>query len=128
MKKYSIQKKSNIQFKENKFVQFNEIKYVHNSMIFFLRFFTFKLVSTTKLSGGIVIKINWLGNLEAFFVLCFCSLFSYCYMTLTLQKLQKALRCKWANGQCSNEPSHLELKIITVPLHTTWNKAAIQSS
>ena len=48
---------------------------------------------------AIVIIIKWLGNLAAFFVLCFCSLFPYCYMTLTLHRLQKALRCKWANGQ-----------------------------
>ena len=34
MKKCSIQKENNIQFKKNKFVQFNEIKYVLNSMIF----------------------------------------------------------------------------------------------
>ena len=39
MIKYSIQKKNNIQFKENKFVQFNEIEYVLNSMIFYLRYF-----------------------------------------------------------------------------------------
>ena len=42
----------------------------------------------------IVIKIKWLGNFAAFFVLCFCPLLPYCYMTLTLHRLQKALRCK----------------------------------
>ena len=73
---------------------------------------------------SLILKIKWLGNLTAFFVLFLCSLFPCCYMTLTLHRLQKVLRCKWANGQLSNEPSHLEQKIITVTLHTTWNKAA----
>ena len=50
--------------------------------------------------------------MAAFFVLCFCSLFRYCYMTLTVHRLQKALRCKWANGLWSNEPSYLKQKII----------------
>ena len=78
-----------------------------------------------KEGGIILIKIKWFENLAAFLVLCFCSLFPYWNMTLTLHRLQKVLRCKWANGKWPNEQSHQQQKIITVTLHTTWNKAAL---
>ena len=42
--------------------------------------------------GCIVIRIKWLGNLAAFFVLCFCALFPFFYMTLILHRLQKSFR------------------------------------
>ena len=52
------------------------------------------MFDVSVLSLCIAIKIKWLRNLSAFFVLCFCSLFPFCYMTLILHRLQKALRCK----------------------------------
>ena len=38
-----------------------------------------KAIREKGLSKNIVVKIKWLGNFAAFFVLCFCSLFPYCY-------------------------------------------------
>ena len=41
-----------------------------------------------------------------------------------IESITKGFEMYRENGQWSNEPSHLEQKIITVTLHTTWNKGA----